>query len=905
MEEKEQQQWYQKSADAVLDGVAGSRDGLSEEEAERRLAEAGPNELVELHQRRALKILIEQFTATMELILIGASVVSIVLGALRDSVAILAIVVLFAVLGFIQDYRAEKAMAALKKLAVPIVRVRRGGQVKEVSARSLVPGDIVYLEAGNIVPADARLIEVASLKVQESALTGEPEPEDKDCKAIGGETSLADRTNMVFMGTIAVFGRATAVVVETGMRTELGKIASILQTVPPHHTPLQKRLDRMGKMVAVVGFAVSVIVIFAGLLRGDSIVQLLLAGISIAVAVIPEGLPAVVTITLALGSQRMLKRNALIRKLPAVEALGSVTVICSDKTGTLTQNRMTVVSLAAGGQTTDFNVREGKLTGPTEHLTEQYRLILAAGGLCNDAKLSDGGQGPSLIGDPTEAALVEAADKVGLFRQLQQDLPRVAEIPFDSDRKRMTTVHKAKSVGGLPHFGFLSECRYISFTKGASDVLLGISDRVLIGDNIIPLTEEMRRDILTANEKLASKGIRVIGAALSCMQDFNEPTDAAILEQGLVFIGAAGLTDPPRQEARQAVLECKEAGIRPIMITGDHPLTAAFIASELGILDGGRVATGIDLEKMSLEEFEKVVEDISVYARVSPEHKLKIVQALQDKGEVVAMTGDGVNDAPALKKADIGLSMGMTGTDVSKDASDIVLLDDNFASIVNAVEEGRIIYDNIKKFVKFSVGGNLGKVIVMLAGPFVFESLPMVPLQVLWLNLLTDGLLGLGLGLEKGERSIMRRPPIKPTEGVFAAGGALGVTLTGIIIGVVTLTLGAMYFLNGNDKWQTMIFASIAMGQVWQAMSIRSSTDPVYRIGLFSNPTLISMAVLTLGLQAMAIYLPFLRSFLKTVPLGISDILLCLGAGVSILVLLEVGKLVMARRRSATKVALA
>lgn len=882
--------WHSLDTTAALNFLESSLQGLNEAQVRERLEQDGPNELMEQHQRKALKIFIEQITSTMEIILIVASVISIALGSVRDSVAILAIVILFAVLGFVQDYRAEKAMAALKKMAIPFVRVRRGGSTKEISVKDLVRGDIILLETGNIVPADCRLVETSNLKIQESALTGEPEPNEKDVAALtSADTALGDRVNMAYMGTVVTIGRGTAVVTETGMRTELGKIASIIQSVGQQLTPLQKRLDHLGKILAVIGFVISAFIVVFGLFRGQPLRELLMAGISVAVAVIPEGLPAVVTITLAIGSHRMLQRHALIRKLPAVETLGSVTVICSDKTGTLTQNKMSVINLSILTEHVDFEVRNREIINLSPELKSGSHFLLTAATLCNDAKVSGTTEEPVFIGDPTETAMVAAAHELALHKDsLEKEFPRVAEMPFDSNRKRMTTVH---SMHTPAHYAFLAGANFLSVTKGAVDGLLEISDRILIHDQVTPLTADMKKNILAANEKLAENGIRVIGAAYSLPAEIHHG-QTPDLEHDLVFVGSLGMIDPPRPEVRHSVETCKKAGIRTVMITGDHPLTARYIANELGILGGGRVMIGTELEKITTEDLRSIVNDITVYARVSPEHKLKIVDALQSNGEIVAMTGDGVNDAPALKKSDIGVAMGITGTDVSKDASDIVLVDDNFASIVNSVQEGRIIYDNIKKFVKFSVGGNIGKVIVMLIGPFMWESLPLIPLQLLWLNLLTDGLLGLGLGLEKGEGNVMTRSPINPRDSVFAKGGGMQVAVTGLLIGAVSLLTGGLYSHAGSEKWQTMIFATVAFAQVWQVLSIRSATEMLSHIGLFSNRTLISMVFVTIALQFLAIYLPFLQQFLQTKPLGVLDLVFCLMAGSLVFVALEAEKVV-------------
>lgn len=872
--------WHALSIEDTLKNLNSVSSGLSDGEAVNRLSEYGPNELIEQKKRKPWQIFFEQLTSTMVLILIGASVLSIFLGSYKDASAILAIVILFSILGFIQDYRAEKAMAALKKLAVPFVRVKRSGKIIEVPAVKLVPGDEILVEAGNIVPADCRLIEGVNLKVQESALTGESEPVEKDAGIIcTEETALAEMCNSIFMGTIVTQGRGKAVVVSTGMKTELGKIASILQAVKQEPTPLQRRLDKLGKALALFGILISVIIIILGILRGESIVLLLLAGISVAVAVIPEGLPAVVTITLAIGAQRMLKRKSLIRKLPAVESLGSVTVICSDKTGTLTQNKMTVVEVNTIKEEIDFTKNKN---------ADKCSLILTVASLCNDARLDGKG---GFIGDPTEGALVVAAHEIGIDKDnCDKVLPRTAEIPFDSVRKRMSSIHKINDTAVLKAMGLNTDSAYISFIKGSVDGILGISGKVFIDGRETDLTATLRQQITDSNEQSASKGKRVLGMAYKKLD--SPHANAHDVETDVVFIGMVSMIDPPRSEVKYAVAECKEAGITPVMITGDHPLTANYIASDLGITDHRRILTGTELDKMSFDELEEIVEEISVFARVSPEHKLKIVELLQKKGHIVAMTGDGVNDAPALKKADIGIAMGITGTDVSKEASDMVLLDDNFSTIVNAVEEGRIVYDNIKKFVKFSVAGNIGKVLVMLAGSFVWTALPLLPIQLLWLNLLTDGLLGFGLGMERGESNIMVRPPIKINESVFSNGGWLQVTLIGILIGLVSMGIGIWYYYQDSPAWQTMIFMTIAFCQVWQVLAVRSENDPSFSSSFLHNKTMAVMVISVIVLQLCSWWIPSLKGFLRIYPISYSDILISVACSSIIFIFIELQKIV-------------
>ena len=870
--------------------------GLSTAQAAERLVQNGPNELVEKGGRTAWQILWEQVTAIMVLILIAAAVVSGFLGDTKNLVAILSIVVLYTILGFVQEYRAEKAIAALKKLSVPNVRVLRNGQLTELSARELVTGDILQLETGNVIPADVRLLEAVNLRVQEAALTGESEAVEKQTRPLEVELlPLGDRRNLGYMGTIVTQGRGQALVVATGMQTELGKIADLIQQVPQEATPLQKRLDRLGKILAVVGVVIAGLIFMIGLWRGDETRHMLLTAVSVAVAIVPEGLPAVVTVTLALGAQRMLARKALIRKLPAVETLGSVTVICSDKTGTLTENKMTVMVLDVAGHSIDLTEemeRSGSVTisraesASTSALKTALGLLSIGGALCNDARLIDQGEGHyHTIGDPTEGALVVAAAKLGFWKEaLETDFPRVAEVPFDSERKRMTTVHKA--IGKLETWGMASE--FLAFTKGGADGLLDVSAQVWVNGNVEIMDEKWRGRIESAGEKLAARGMRVLGLAFRALDQI--PSSAEI-ERDLTFVGLFAMIDPPRAEVKNAVALTKSAGIRTVMITSDHPLTAVEIARQLGISENSQVLTGAEIERLSFDELKVMVENINVFARVSPEHKIKIVQALQERGQIVSMTGDGVNDAPALRRANIGVAMGITGTDVSKEASDLVLLDDNFATIVAAVKEGRTIYDNIRKFVRFSVAGNIGKVLVMLIAPFLGKPIPLLPLQLLWLNLLTDGLLGLGLGVEKSEKETMLRPPYSPDEGVFSRGAGWQTAWVGILIGALGLGIGSWYYFDGRPEWQTMIFSSLAFAQVGQALASRSNRESLFALGLGSNPLLLGMAVLVTLLQLAVIYIPPVAAFFSVTPLSLPDLLIALGTGVLVLTALELAKI--------------
>ena len=900
-------QWHRERAEQVArDLKTDVTQGLSAAEAADRLGQYGPNELVERGGRTPWRILWEQLTATMVLILVAAAVISAFLQKWQEAAAILAIVLLFALLGFFQEYRAERAMAALNKLAVPAVRVRRDGRIQELPASELVPGDILLLEAGNRVPADLRLLESVNLRIQEAALTGESEAVEKQVAAIDrSELPLGDRRNMAYMGTIVSYGRGAGIVVATGMQTELGNIAGLLQDVEAQATPLQRRLDYVGKVLAAAGVAVAAAIALTGWLRGEPLDEVFLLAVGIAVAVVPEGLPAVVTITLALGARRMLARQALIRKLPAVETLGSVTVICSDKTGTLTENRMTVTVLDVAGHRAvvdeALNVR-GEAQYDTHDLLAPpeaaLNLLLSGGALANDAELqldsSNGSQRFHAIGDPTEGALVIAAARFGLLKAtLDQALPRIGELPFDSERKRMTTLHRPEQAAALPLP--LAPGEYVAFTKGAVDGLLEISTHVWDEGRSLPLDATYRQRIEAANRSLAENGMRVLGVA------FRTQRNQALVEEGLTFVGFTGIIDPPRPEVKAAVATCRTAGIRPVMITGDHPLTALHIAKELGIAgEQSRVLTGVELERLQGRELDGVVNEVAVYARVSPEHKLRIVEALRRQGQIVAMTGDGVNDAPALKQADIGVAMGITGTDVSKEAADMVLRDDNFSTIVAAVEEGRVIYDNLRKFIQFSIGGNIGKVLALVGGVVAGITTPLLPLQLLWLNLLTDGLLGLGLGVEPAERNVMRRPPVAANAGIFSGGLGAQIVRAGLVIGAVALAVGLYAYWAGNPGWQTMLFATLAFAQVWQAVGIRTGSESIFRAGLFTNLPLLGLAAAVIGLQLAAIYLPLLQNFLGTSALRWQDLLLAAAAGSLVFVAAELEK-VWTRRRAAGK----
>ena len=884
--------------------------GLTQQEAEQRLTTHGSNELIDRGVKSIWKILWEQLTDVMVLLLLVAAVISAFIGEISDTFVILAIVVLNTILGLTQEYRAERAIAELKKLAVPNVRVRRGGRVSEISARTLVPGDVVLLEAGNLAPADGRLVEVMGLRVEEAALTGESEPVEKQSVALpnngAAETPIGDRTNMAFMGTVVTYGRGLMVVTATGMATELGHIAGLLQAVGSEATPLQQRLEKLGKALAAVAVVIIIVVFGIGLftsnevqeifasqqdvwwrvLNSASIRELFLTAISLAVAAVPEGLPAMVTIALALGSRRMLQRRALIRKLPAVETLGSVTTICSDKTGTLTQNQMTVTILDVAGErraietfdAAEFEPVAHSQSGNAKPTIQSFRILLQAATLCNDSTLEREEDGSlRLIGDPTETALVRVAAKVQLEkRELENAWPRIAEAPFTSERKCMTTVHRTPPTGN-GHALLGDDAPYVAFCKGAMDVLLTKSHTAWFGDRSVPLDDAMRARIRHANDQLAQDGQRVLAVAFRSLDSQPAANQIEALETELVFVGLIGMIDPPREEVRAAVATCRSAGIRPVMITGDHPLTALAIARDLGIAENERYLTGHELAGMDGEALKAQVEQVAVYARVSPEHKLNIVTALQEKGHVVAMTGDGVNDAPALKRADIGVAMGITGTDVSKEAADMVLLDDNFATIVAATEEGRTIYDNIRKFIRYLLSSNTGEIFVMLVAPFLGMPLPLLPIHILWINLVTDGLPGLALALEQPERGIMQRKPISPRESIFSRGLGVDIVWVGVLMGILSLIVGYWGFRSGADitVWRTMVFTTLTFAQMGNALSIRSSEDLLITIGPFSNRLMIGAVILTVLLQLMLLYIPFFQGVFKVAPLSLTQLLTC------------------------------
>jgi P-type Ca2+ transporter type 2C len=863
------QPWHQLSVEAVVYALKSSAQGLSAPEVQQRLATFGPNELTEGQRRSTLRMFADQFGDFMILVLLVAAVVSGLIGEAKDTIAIVLIVMLNAVIGFIQEYRAERAMEALKAMAAPTATVMRDGRTTVIPASALVPGDVVLLEAGGIVPADIRLLESVHLRVDESALTGESIPVEKSTDSVPGEAlPLGDRTNMAYRGTIVTYGHARGVVVATGMRTEFGKIAALLQQADDLKTPLQRRLGHFGRRMAVAALVICAVVFAMGILRGEAPLLMFLTSISLAVAAVPEALPAVVTIALALGARTMARKNALMRRLPAVETLGSVTYICTDKTGTLTMNRMQVEAFHVDG-TVERVPKGGR----------PWDELLCAMALCSDARVEDTDK---LVGDPTEVALTIGASQAGVDKPtLDREFPRVAELPFDSVRKCMTTIHHH------PEGGFLA------VTKGAVEVILARATQLATSSGTTKLDTDQ---LLSVNDRLAADGLRVLAIAMRHWPSLPEAITAEVVERDLVLLGLVGLMDPPRQEARAAVDQCKTAGIVPVMITGDHPLTAKAIAQRLGIqAPEGSMLTGEELGRLSAEELRTRVDQIRVYARVAPEQKLKIVMALQERGELVAMTGDGVNDAPALKRADIGIAMGIVGTDVAKEASAMILLDDNFATIVRAIREGRRIYDNIRRFVRYAVTTNSGEIWTMFLAPLFGLPIPLLPIQILWINLVTDGLPGLALTVEPEESNLMRRPPRPPQESIIARGLGHHVLWVGPLMAALTLGIQAWSLATSATHWQTMVFTGLCLSQLAHVLAIRSERESLFRLGLLSNPWLFGAVILTFALQMATIYVPALNSVFKTTPLSLTDLAITLASAAVVFVAVEVEKWV--RRR--------
>lgn len=898
------QPWHAISSEKTTELLQSNEtQGLNNEEIELRRQYFGVNELKETGRRSPLAILWEQFTNIMLVMLIAVAIVSAVLDFRqnnfpKDAVAIFAIVILNGILGYLQESRAEQALAALKRLSSPRVRVIREGNTQEVEAKELVPGDIILLEAGVQIAADGRLLEEQNLQIAESTLTGEATAVSKDANTILPEdTSLGDRINVVYKGTEVVQGRAKAIVTQTAMETEIGRIAAMIQAVESEPTPLQQRMTQLGNVLVTGSMILVAIVTLGGVLRvgWQFFAELLEISLSMAVAVVPEGLPAVVTVTLAIGTQKMIRRHALIRKLPAVETLGSVTTICSDKTGTLTQNKMVVQEVHTGSE--NFTVSgegyepSGEFSVAQVEKTPEVQRLLLACVLCNDALLQHNEQKQWIIlGDPTEGALLALAGKADIFKsEMEKIMPRMGEFPFSSERKRMSVIVANPDSAETP---------YVMLTKGSTELILERCDRIEVQDDFPSLTSSTRQQILETNNDLASNGLRVLGFAYKPLREIPPAEAAEQNEQGLIWLGLVAMLDAPRIEVKEAVNRCKQAGIRTLMITGDHPLTAIAIANKLNIAHpGDRAITGRELEVMSSEELEQAVEKVNVYARVAPEHKLRIVQALQKRGEFVAMTGDGVNDAPALKQADIGIAMGITGTDVSKEASDMILLDDNFATIVAATEEGRVVYDNIRRFIKYILGSNIGEVLTIAAAPLLgLGGVPLSPLQILWMNLVTDGLPALALALEPAEPNVMKRPPYSPRESIFARGLGLYMVRIGIIFALITIVLmvWSYNYDNGDgnpDRWKTMVFTTLCLAQMGHALAVRSNTRLTIEINPFSNLYVLGAVTLTTVLQLLLIYVAPLRNFFGTHILTLLELAVCVGFSLLIFVWIELEKL--------------
>jgi len=890
--------WYNLSVSEVL-GRLGSdpKTGLSQEEVQRRLAECGLNELAERKRVSPWRLFLEQFKNFLIIILLVAIALSAILGEVADAVVIFVIVLFAAGLGFFQEYRAERAMEALKKMAAPQARVIRGGEEKLVLACELVPGDIVLLSTGDRVPADMRLIEAVNLRTDEAPLTGESTPVEKTVEPLEGEMAVGDRVNMAFMGTVVVHGRGKGVVTATGMATEFGKIAALLGEVEKERTPLQVNLDRLGKYIGIAALVLCFILASIGVMRGDEVLEMVIWGVSLAVAAVPEALPAVVTISLALGVQRMVKRHALIRKLPAVETLGCTTFICSDKTGTLTQNQMMVRRIFVEDKLMEVTGRGYEPVGsfyvdgrPVDVQREAgLKLLLQGIALCNDASMVcvDGTWG--VRGDPTEGALLVAAAKAGLDKEeLCRQYPRVDEIPFTAETKKMTTIHRA--AGG----------ELIAYSKGAPEVVLESCKSIHLGGVEKELDVADRRRVLGIAQQMAEAALRVLGVAYKRLPE--NTLEAA--DSDMVFLGLVGMIDPPREEAKDAVRLCEQAGIKSVMITGDHKLTAVAIAKELGLLKGGIALSGEEMDRISDEEFERIVERVEVYARVSPAHKLRVVEALAKKGHVVAMTGDGVNDAPALKKADIGVAMGITGTGVSKEAADMVLTDDNFASIVAAVEEGRGIFDNIKKYLMYLLSSNLGEVLLMavaiLFGPLIglpYGAIPLIAIQILFVNLVTDGLPAIALSVDPPAPDIMQRKPRPRGQGVFT----MPVVVLIMVGGVWSCLVNLGIFKWALDAGKTMIeaqclcFLTLIMIQFFKAYNFRSERHSVFKLGFFRNKWLNLAVGSQILLMLVIIYVPVFQDVFHTYPLDSFDWLVSLLLSLSIFPVLELSKLILQR----------
>ncbi|MDK0570422.1 calcium-transporting P-type ATPase, PMR1-type [Clostridium perfringens] len=844
--------WYKKSKNEILKDLdVDEKNGLSSTEALRRLEKYGKNKLETKKKKTLFKQFLSQLKDVMIYILIIAAIISAFLGEISDALIILLVIIINAVIGVVQESKAEKALDALKELSTPKALVKRDGSLKEILSEDIVPGDIVIIDAGRYIPGDLRLIDTANLKIEESAFTGESVPSEKDASFLPDkEIPIGDQNNMAFMSTLATYGRGVGVVVGTGMNTEIGKIAKMIEQEENDETPLQKKLSELGKILGFLAVGICILIFIISFFQGRDLLEMFLTSISLAVAAIPEGLPAIVAIVLALGVQRMVKKNAIIRKLPAVETLGSVSIICSDKTGTLTQNKMTVTTV----YTNDSYIKESEF-----NLNDnESKLLVDCMVLCNDATYSEKSQ----TGDPTEIALLESPFKLNILKEkLEKEFKRIDEIPFDSDRKLMTTVN------------LVDDKKARVFTKGALDSILSICNKISINGKLLDFTKEYKAKVLENSNIMSDKALRVLAFAYKDISKENIVLDS--LEKDLVFIGMVGMIDPPRLEVKDSIKLCKSAGITPVMITGDHKNTAFAIANELGIAeDISQAITGHEIDKFKEEEFNEKIINYRVFARVSPEHKVKIVKAFKSHGNIVSMTGDGVNDAPSLKAADIGVAMGITGTDVSKGASDIILTDDNFSTIVSAVEEGRKIYLNIKKSIVFLLSCNLGEILTLFTAILLNWNSPLQPIHILWVNLITDSFPALSLGVDKTKEDVMNNPPRNPKESIFVKSDKVQLIINGVLIGGITLfafKLGERLYPDSLIHAQTMAFVVLSVSQLFLSLSLRSNTKSAFSLGLFSNKYLVYSILLGIFLQVIIISISFIANIFKVTPLLLYD----------------------------------
>ncbi|WP_283699919.1 calcium-transporting P-type ATPase, PMR1-type [Clostridium perfringens] len=844
--------WYKKSKNEILQELdVDEKNGLSSTEALRRLEKYGKNKLETKKKKTLFKQFLSQLKDVMIYILIIAAIISAFLGEISDALIILLVIIINAVIGVIQESKAEKALDALKELSTPKALVKRDGSLKEILSEDIVPGDIVIIDAGRYIPGDLRLIDTANLKIEESAFTGESVPSEKDASFLPDkEIPIGDQNNMAFMSTLATYGRGVGVVVGTGMNTEIGKIAKMIEQEENDETPLQKKLSELGKILGFLAVGICILIFIISFFQGRDLLEMFLTSISLAVAAIPEGLPAIVAIVLALGVQRMVKKNAIIRKLPAVETLGSVSIICSDKTGTLTQNKMTVTTVYTNDsyiKESDFNLNDN-----------ESKLLVDCMVLCNDATYSEKSQ----TGDPTEIALLESPFKLNILKEkLEKEFKRIDEIPFDSDRKLMTTVN------------LVDDKKARVFTKGALDSILSICNKISINGKLLDFTKEYKAKVLENSNIMSDKALRVLAFAYKDISKENIVLDS--LEKDLVFIGMVGMIDPPRLEVKDSIKLCKSAGITPVMITGDHKNTAFAIANELGIAeDISQAITGHEIDRFKEEEFNEKIINYRVFARVSPEHKVKIVKAFKSHGNIVSMTGDGVNDAPSLKAADIGVAMGITGTDVSKGASDMILTDDNFSTIVSAVEEGRKIYLNIKKSIVFLLSCNLGEILTLFTAILLNWNSPLQPIHILWVNLITDSFPALALGVDKTKEDVMNNPPRNPKESIFIKSDKIQLIINGVLIGGITLfafKLGERLYADSLIHAQTMAFVVLSVSQLFLSLSLRSNTKSAFSLGIFSNKYLVYSILLGIFLQVIIISISFIANIFKVTPLLLYD----------------------------------